>query len=355
MGTPIGSRGSRGTSTRRENNQNATHTGSRPPEGMIMRSPVDRTKWDLEHLHAHLQGVVDLELWTIPYYMTALYSIKDPSCTAYQLVQSALYQEMLHAQLASNLANAFGYSPRFRPPQYGGPKVPHVDFSLDDPDPTARFSPFSTELGPLDATRINTMCLIEFPEWSTGRATDPREDRSEYGSIGEFYDALRIGITQLHEHLRGGIKQVSEFHRFYAKLDVSTITLDGMAALPQAMTLIDVIVDQGEGQTEGDADVPADFQNTADGYQNDWPHYRKFMHIRDMRALPETWAGVSDPPTGTPGHRAQATLVADFAAFLGTLEELFSGGDPEAFGPQMAKLGGDVLTCWKYGAIPRFS
>lgn len=312
----------------------------------------DRPKWDLRHLKSHLQGVVDLELWTIPYYMTVLYSIKDPTSKAYQLVQAAVYQEMLHAQLASNLANAFGFSPEFKAPVYGG-EVPHVDFALDDPDPREIFKPYSTEIGPLDERRINTMCLVEYPEWFTEREPDVRENRREYGSIGEFYMAVRVGIAEFRHHIKGGLRQVDEFGSFYNNFKVPTITLDGGDGYHQAMTLIDAIVDQGEGQTEGDADVPVEFQATSDGVEGSWTHYRKFMFIRSLRSLPETW---EFKPELTPaGKCAQETLVKDFAAFLTTLEALFSGRNPPAFGAQMAKLGGDILTCWQQGAIPRFA
>jgi hypothetical protein len=312
----------------------------------------DRPKWDILHLRGHLQGALDLELWTIPYYMTVLYSIKDPACRPYQLVQAAVYQEMLHAQLVSNLANAFGHEPKYKVPVYEG-EVPHVDFALDDPDPRQIFKPYSTDLGPLDEERLNTMCLVEYPEWFTEREPDMRENQREYGSIGEFYMALRVGIFELRHHIKGGVKQVDEFGSFYNNFKVPTITLDGDGGYHQAMTLLDAIVDQGEGQTEGDADVPVEFQATSDGVENAWTHYRKFMSIRAMQKLPETW-----PVTATPtdaGRCAQETLVKDFAGFLATLEALFRGENPPAFGAQMAKLGGDILTCWQRGAVPRFS
>src|SRR5579863_9826727 len=116
-------------------------------------------KWTQERLHAHLHDAVNLELWTIPYYLSAMYSIRDPSCDAYQLILSIVNQEMLHTQLICNLANAFGCLPRFATPVYGGPQIPHLDFNLDDPNPTLVFKPYSTEIGPLDAKRVNTMCL----------------------------------------------------------------------------------------------------------------------------------------------------------------------------------------------------
>jgi hypothetical protein len=312
-------------------------------------------KWDLKHLQSHLQGVVDLEFWTIPYYLTIMYSIKDPSCEAYRLIQVSVYQEMLHAQLACNISNAFSYSPKFRAPVYQADKVPHVNFDLDVPNPTTIFTPFSAELGPLDEKRVNTMCLVEYPEWDTERQPDLRENQEEYGSIGEFYDAVRTGMYELKHELRGGVKQVDEFRQFYNRFSEPTITRDGDRGYVQAAKLIQVIVDQGEGQTQEVADVPLEYQNTADGFRDSWPHFRRFTFIRNSRPFPETFSGVPDPPRGSPGYKAQQTLIKDFAAFMRTLDALFSGANADEFGPQMAKIGGDILTCWQRNAIPRFS
>ncbi len=314
-----------------------------------------RPKWDMRHLRTHLQGVVDLEFWTIPYYMTAMYSIKDPTSEAYRLIQAVVYQEMLHAQLASNIANAFGYSPTFNAPVYQGTNIPHINFDLDVPNPTFTYTPYSAELGPLDQQRVNGMCLIEYPEWDTQRQPALNQHRSDYGSIAEFYDAVRVGVTELRSHLRGGVNQVSEFQEFYNNSPQHTVTLDAERGYQQAMTLFDIIVDQGEGQTESDTEIPTEFQNTADGFMDSWDHFQKFSYIREMRQLPPTYSGVPDPEPGSPGYAAQQTLIKDFAAFRQTLEALFSGANPVQFGPLMAKIGGDVLTCWQRGAIPRFS
>jgi hypothetical protein len=54
----------------------------------------DPAAWDLPHLSSHLRGVVDLELWTVPFYMAAMYSIQDPACEAYQLIQASVHEEM---------------------------------------------------------------------------------------------------------------------------------------------------------------------------------------------------------------------------------------------------------------------
>jgi hypothetical protein len=311
--------------------------------------------WDLAHLQAHMQGVVDLELWTIPYYMSAMYSIEDPASATYALIQDIVHEEMLHVQLASNIANASGLQPCFRPPAYQGRTVPHIDFALDKPNPTQEYTPFSAEIGPLDLERLNTMCLIEYPLWDTERQPDLRQDQDQYGSIAEFYDAVRSGLYVLRGQLRGGVNQVDEFRFFYNDFPDPRIDFDGDDGYLQAVGLIDFITDQGEGQSAGDTAVAVEHQNTADGVHESWSHFKKFSTIRALGSLPATYHGVADPPAGSPGHRAQERLVADFAAFLQTLESLFSGRESTEFGVQMAKLGGDILTCWQRGAIPRFS
>ena len=145
------------------------------------------------------------------------------------------------------------------------------------------------------------------------------------------------------------------FRNYFEGFKQQTVTDDGLAGLAQVRVLIDAITDQGEGQTEGDTDIPPEFRNTADGVHSAWPHFRKFNAIRDVGGFPATWEGVADPKPGTAGFKAQKTLIDNFSAFLDTLHVLFSGGDPGDFGAQMVTLGANILTCWQKGAIPKFT
>ncbi len=323
---------------------------------MKQRTLATPLTWNKPLLYQHLQGAMDLELWTIPYYLTVLYSIKDVSSVPYRLIQSAVYQEMLHVQLVSNIANAYGYSPTLTIPVYQGTAVPHLDFNLDTPNPTEEFNPYSAELGPLDATRINTMCLIEYPQWLTEREPDLSDTQQKYGSIGEFYAALRNGMAELRQHVQGGVRQMDEFGPFYQKAGNLTVSEYGDAGFRQALTLTDIIMDQGEGQTEANETVTAPYQSTADSFHNAWSHFQKFDYVRCLPQCPDTYSGQANPAKDTPGYAAQQILIRDFASFLGTLNGIFRGEQiPPAFGVQMAKLGGDVLSCWQHNAIPRFS
>lgn len=314
--------------------------------------------WTLKDLQTHLQYAVDLELWTIPFYMSAMYSIEDQSHPAYQAIQTVVYQEMLHLQLAANIANAYGTELSIRPPEYVGDKIPHLNFRLDKPDPRHEFHPHSAEIGQLDLARANSMCLIEYPRWAGHHRPELQPKLTEYGSIGEFYRAVQLGMTERVADVRGGRHQVDEFGRFYANLDRLTVDRDGEAGLAQALRLVQVIVDQGEGETRGERDIPTMFQNTADDANAQWAHFGKFRRVRDAvlgAHPPATYAGVAHPPPGSPGARAQDILVHDFAALCALLQALFHGRDPADFGPRMAKVGAAISSCWQSGAIPRFS
>lgn len=310
-------------------------------------------KWTIEALQGHLQAAVDLEFWTIPFYMSALYSIKNPSSFAYQLVQSVVYQEMFHVTLAANIGNAYEANVNFSTPAYEGQKVPHLDFDLDVPNPKEKFSPYSAEIGPFDIKRVNTMCLIEYPEWRTGHLPDFKDDTTQYGSIGEFYTAVELGAAELVGHLVGNRNQVNIFDNFYNNFTQTTITRSGAKGLAQAVNLVTAITDQGEGQRQGDADIPTEYQNTADDIRPSWTHFRKFNSIRLTKEFPATYS-INKTPTKA-GLDAQKNLVKNFAAFLSTLKDLFAGGDPIVFGSQMATLGGNILNCWKNGVPPKFS
>ena len=55
------------------------------------------------------------------------------------------------------------------------------------------FTPYSTEIGPLDERRINTMALIEYPEWRTGRQPDVQPESN----------AIRLHWRVLRRHPGG--------------------------------------------------------------------------------------------------------------------------------------------------------
>src|SRR5712671_4760049 len=72
----------------------------------------------LESLREHLQWAIEVEHFTVPPYLCALYSL-DPgrNAEAVEIVSSVVVEEMLHLTLAANLLNAVGGQPRLDRPQ----------------------------------------------------------------------------------------------------------------------------------------------------------------------------------------------------------------------------------------------
>jgi Ferritin-like len=312
---------------------------------------LEADQWDMRHLHEHLQYAVDLEVWTIPYYMSALYSIKDRSSKAFDAIQSIVNQEMLHVQLAANVCNAFGLSPAITAPAYEGQSVPHLDFALDKPDPREKYHPFSAEIGPLDELRMNGMCLIEYPESDTGRPPELRDTVTEYGSIGDFYDAVAYGARLLQKHIHGGRLQVDLFSAFYRHTPKMTVECNGAAGYPEVRLLLDIIRDQGEGRRATE-DIAAPFRNTADDTQPQASHFEKFVSIRDT--LPPTYAPKALYELTERDLELQNILAANFAKLRGALQATFEGRQTDDFSPVMFAVGGNIVNCWKNGVTPRF-
>jgi len=321
--------------------------------------------WTIDNLKTHLQAAVDLEFWTIPFYMASMYSIVDPSAEAYQLIQSIVYQEMLHVQLAANVANAYGVDKvTFDQPVYGECSIPHLKPSKDDvdgshPDPTLEFHPWSSEIGPLDVERINAMCIIEFPEWGPLPPGELNQNVDDYGSIGEFYQAVTFGAAQHksdinREGIEGGRRQVDWFAGYYADIKHMQVTRSGKKGWKQVKQLIETIVEQGEGQSDRHSEIPPQLRNTADDPAAVLDHFDKFIAIREGGDLPAVY-----PAVVTPENEAQqdalCVLQENFRQFRATLESLFCGEHPEDFTRRMATLGGNILTCWQRGVVPAFT
>ena len=143
------------------------------------------TKEDLWHF---LRIAMEIELTTIPVYLSALYSIhpgkNQPAC---DLIHSVVIEEMLHLTLAGNILNATGgaaklndldFVPKYPFPLFSGPAT--VDVPLE------RFCP----------SAIETFLGIERPE-----KADAPPEVTGFGSIGQFYDGLHRGLNILCEKI----------------------------------------------------------------------------------------------------------------------------------------------------------
>jgi len=143
--------------------------------------------WTKELVQAHAQAAVAIELYTLPFYITPLASIKVKTDPSYDLIKGVMFEEMLHLEMAANLCIALDTTPNFAVPNYGV-GIPY----LSPYDPVTGHHGFTeTALGNLNDV-IDTMLDIETPtEFQQGTHNGPS---IPYNSIGEMYDALLTGI-----------------------------------------------------------------------------------------------------------------------------------------------------------------
>ncbi len=324
-----------------------------------LRDPADR-ETDKAALQAVAQAAIDVELFTLPLYMVSMYSIQgmhqitskgndfyrgrlwpgaSPSRTpdasanaaAFNHFFSVFIDEMLHLQLASNIAKALGVMPSYNSPalqndQYGwvcyGPdktRLPHIlDFedaveeyrdirvNLDALTPEQNRLFLAIEQNEADAKKViaeknqnKYFPAVPFEGWKAG---DPLP---LFGSIGEMYKCLWQYIeieytdgTGLFEYVfnRGTLERdlfnaASSYHKpEYPNMPtLASGEISVPDALENILMMINAITDQGEGQGVADeirrargrlrpgmlgyAPVQGKFRPDAEALDFDYPNY----------------------------------------------------------------------------------
>ncbi|WP_107040372.1 ferritin-like domain-containing protein [Brumimicrobium mesophilum] len=323
---------------------------------------INPHKWKKQDFYNHLQHAVDLELWTIPLYMTSLYSIKEIeglspiqySKTA-KLILSVINEEMLHLEIACNLCNALGYSPVINPPVYskdnGIPflkpnKLPH---DLRD---------YSLQLGPLDVNQLKLFCAIEFPQ-KVG--AEFWENTQEFESIAELYAAISIGVENFWEECFDpeNEKQKSNFKGYESKNNSNLGFSQNIDSLENALKGIEAIIEQGEG-AEGNSipdlyrpPILEENQPYHPGwFEGDICHFQKFhLLLKNPEILPVTYKISENSSNGI----AQRSLNSCYSNFLNELEISFNTKNntmTSGFWTSMMELPRKIQQVWASGICP---
>jgi len=295
----------------------------------------------LDSLREHLQWGIELEHFLLPPYLCALYSLDaERNPEAAEVIASVAVEEMLHMALAANLLNAVGGRPRLDSPRMlqGYPRcLPHGDCS------------FEVSLLPFGPEALEVFLKIEHPAAPGG---PPESDR--YETIGQFYDAIRGGLSALCAELGeqrvfcgDAARQVSDAP-FPGGGRI--IAVNGLAT---ALDTLNEIVEQGEGCAhvqvwDGDYDdVHPDRAQVAHYYRFEelklGRRYRcgdtpmsgptgdpisvDWNGVRPMRNNPRT----SDHAPGSAIRRAQEQFNISYCAILRSLDQVFNGS------PQMLR------------------
>ena len=196
-----------------------------------------------------LQRAALLEFSTIPPYLTALYSIKDKTSQAFQTLRSVILEEMLHLNLASNLVNSIGGSPKFIDTSTGEVFVPSYPtyifssiFDIDHPS-----GPYVQLMAASPEVLQEVFMAIEQPAPS-----DAPPQLEEPMTIGQFYKA----IEQLFEQCVQEDPNIFDNDTGLQRTDLYFGSGGGKAiyvnSLETAKQAINEITQQGEGSLPPD-------------------------------------------------------------------------------------------------------
>ena len=334
--------------------------------------------WTKKELYINLQAAVDVELWTIPLYLTSLYSIEvlgkgDQAKYPYiaKLIESVVIEEMLHLQLISNVCNALGYTPQMKTPTYNQSEgIPFISRSVPP-----LYKGYKVQLGGLNKNQMKLFCVIELPEPKT---TPDWSKQIKYNSIGELYQALEIAVNAQWDSLYVGdennTKQQANFGDFIDKYKAGEGFSQIVNSLNTALTAMKAIVDQGEG-SEASGEIPDEFQPPAqstnpsgydpNSFDPSESHFQKFhqalLLVISEKNIPTCFPLIPRPDKDQLAKQATATLDLhqSFNAFIGDLQTGFSTPStkqklPGTFFANMFAMQQDITKVWQTGAVPSF-
>jgi Ferritin-like len=324
--------------------------------------------WDKSDLHRHLQHALDLEIWTIPLYLTALYSIKDLPQNKHEefpeaakLIFSVVIQEMLHVEIMANLSNALGYSPKFKHPVYDESKgIPFIH-------PLHHLLPedlkgYEVRPQALNRDSLRLFCAIEMPH---ARKEIVWENESRYNCISELYTALKSGVSALWNDYYVGetnnTKQKNNFKEYHNRQGRQHGFSIAINSVETALAAIEAIIEQGEG---ADArHVSPDFRPHpitdevvfgAAWFKGNLSHYQKFrILLHSHHKIPPVY---SEDMTGD-CEAAHHEMMDAYLKFWNEMEICFNTERNEmsaAFWSSMYGLGHSIAKAWQSGMCPRF-
>jgi Ferritin-like len=225
---------------------------------------VPNHKRNLDWLKNSLNAAVELELATIPIYLCAWWSIKDPKSTAATVIRTILIEEMLHMGLVCNMLTTIGGTPEINTvlPTYPG----HL--------PGGVRPQLKVYLAGLSKDYLSKVCMeIEAPELrSTGLFLG-----KTYPSIGAFYDAILNAFQQINPPMSGK-NQMSG--------GIGPNPLHEIKTIADVEKAVREIKEQGEGS--GNSPETEDFgarRELAGGRERELAHYYKFAEVYHERTL----------------------------------------------------------------------
>ena len=215
---------------------------------------------DRETVIAKLQRAVELELSTIPPYLTAFFSIQPgTNQDAASIIRSVFLEEMLHMILAGNVLSSIGGHLKLNQNN-----IPEYPLLLDFEGKAFKDREFLVNLARLSPRSLCTFLQIELPsdwDWEATQGKfcdkfkDDGEDDQEFDvhgyTIGDFYDGIKRDLEALvaqhggneSEVFIGNVDHQIGENFYWSGGGRPVIVTD----LTSAFKAIDEIIEQGEG------------------------------------------------------------------------------------------------------------
>ncbi len=246
----------------------------------------------LDPIKEKLQKAVELELATIPPYLTAMFSIRPgTNSAAAGIIRSVFMEEMLHMLLAANVLSAIGGKVSL-----GKKNLPVYPLNLEFKGQKFKDRDFLVHLSAFGPASLDTFLKIELPEYldSSKPVLFAEKMTIEGLTIGEFYNGIKSELGKLcAQYTEAAVfcgdpkNQINE--EYYWRGGGKPIVVKSLKDAQQA---IDLIVEQGEGvQVDIGPGKSAMLAGT------EVPHYFRFKEIQGKQFYRET-DDLLKPPTG---------------------------------------------------------
>jgi hypothetical protein len=291
---------------------------------------VPRESHDIVWLKRSLQAAIELEFATIPPYLCALWSIKDPSGEVYDRILRIVLQEMLHMGLACNMLTTIGETPSIKSPS----TVP----TYPGPLPGGVRPQLTIALQGLSKDVVHDVFMeIEYPEDGPIAFTLGET----FTSIGAFYDAVLDAFKNLPPSSITGARQLVS----------GGIGLTKITTLALVESAILKIKEQGEGTSQSPL---------ASDFGGELAHYYKFGEIYHGQTFIQGADGKWDykgsqvpfpdvypmSPVPAGGYAESRDFDVLFSAMLTNLQDAWANGD-------QAKLSAGINKMFSLGDAAR--
>jgi hypothetical protein len=244
-----------------------------------------------------LQKALELELSTIPPYLTALLSIKkEGNRVAADLIRSVMMEEMLHMALVGNLMSSLGGKVSLREEN-----IPSYPLRMQFEGKAFKDRDFNVDLAPFSPHSVATFMQIELPTSLVHKELVFKAAFEEIVipgiSIGAFYGGIIAGLEKIcaefpEKAVFCGDPERQVNQQYYWGAGGQPIVITGRA---KALEALDLIIEQGEGAEDSVFDEDEHYFDEPE----EVAHYFRFKEIAEGRRY-KPGDKPKDPPTGEP-------------------------------------------------------